>query len=151
MRDFTAEVQPHHFNPVEPEAVGRQVQQHQTPHRGVDNHFNVTVNVGAGIVLGDVNGASRVPGDQSLQQFGHFPPAFVSSEQHHHFSGIVVDCAQPVALARLARRGNHDLLALRAPDGAQGRHPAEIESIGIAKHVARFHLGSGIFNRHFFT
>ena len=80
MRDFMAEVQPHHFNRVEPGAVGRQVRQHQTPHHGVDDHINVIVNVGAGIVLGDANGASQVPGDQSLQQFGHFPPAFVASE-----------------------------------------------------------------------
>jgi hypothetical protein len=46
----------------------------------VDDHINVIVNVGAGIVLGDANGASQMPGDQSLQQFGHFPPAFVASE-----------------------------------------------------------------------
>jgi hypothetical protein len=45
----------------------------------------------------------------------------------------------------------HDLLALRTPHGAQGAHPAEIEFIGIVKHVARFHLGSGFFNRLFLT
>jgi hypothetical protein len=149
MGHLTPELPPQHFNWVEPGAVGGQVQPHQTPRSGAYDRFDCIIVGRTGIVPGEIDGAGRMFVDQALQPFSDFPPTLAASEPHDRFARLVVDRPQSRVLAWLTRRGNHHLLALQAPHGAQGGHPAEIECVGIVKHRVRFPLVASLFNRLF--
>src|SRR5512139_1654116 len=75
----------------------------------------------------------------------------MASEQHYRLTGMIIDRANAVALVRLSRGRNHDLLALWAPHRSQGRHPREVELIRIIEDLLRFQGRTGVFNRLFLT
>jgi hypothetical protein len=108
-----------------------------------------TANYAAGLTatMGPPRARGTTLDDQRLQAFGDPLAPFPAAEQHHGFARVVVDGAQTIALVRLPWGGNHDVLPSRAPQGAQGGQPTEIEFALIVKHLAEFQLVAGIFNR----
>jgi len=106
MGDLTAERPPPQLNRGQPRAVGRQVEQPQPPSCGADDGLDVIIEMGVGIIPGDVDGAGRMAVDQSLQQLGHFPAPCAAAEQHDGFARRVIAGAQTIALVRLAWGGS---------------------------------------------
>lgn len=138
MRDFTTKVSPEHFNRVKPRTVSRQVEQHQPSRRATHHGFDFIVFMSVGVVPGDVDGASGVLVNQGLQQFGDFATAFSFLEQHHRVTSVVINGPQTIVLLGHAGGRDHNLLAHRAPQGAQGWQPTQVEFVGVVEGVTFF-------------
>jgi hypothetical protein len=151
MGDFTTELAPQHRNRVQPRAIGRQIQQHQPPRRGADDSFDLIIEMGIGVIPGHIDGTSGVFVDYGLQQFGDLPATFAAPEQDDRFARVVIDGTQAIPFCGLTRRGDHDLLPLRAPHRPQCGHPTDVEFVGIVERVSCSQVVAGLFDRLFFT
>jgi hypothetical protein len=107
--------------------------------------------MGVGLIPGDIDGAGGMFVDQGLQPFGDLPATFAVPEQHPGFARMVVDGAQAIPFIRLTGRGHHDVLTPRAPHGAQGRQPTDIECVSSVKHRTGLQMVAGVLDRLFFT
>ncbi len=65
----------------------------------------------------------------------------------YRFAGLVVDRPQAVVPLGHAGRGDHHLLPDRALQSAQGRHPTDIEFVGVVEDVAGLQSIAGVFDR----
>ena len=129
MGDLTTELPPPHLDDVEPGAVDRQVEPHQPPCRGADDGLDVLIEMGVGMIPGDIDGAGRMAVDPRTQKLGHLPAPPAAAAQYHGFARLGVDGAQPIPLLRLAWGENRDVLTPRAPHGAQGGQPADMACV----------------------
>jgi hypothetical protein len=147
---LTAALPPPHLNRVQPRAGGRQVQQDQPPGRGTDDRFDLISGMGIGVIPRDIDGARGMRVDQGLQPCGDLPATFAAAAEYAGFAGLVIDGAQALALVWLPWSGKHDVLAPRAPQGAQGGQPTGRKFVRRVKHLAGFQLVASVFNRLFF-
>jgi hypothetical protein len=147
--DLPAVMPPQHLAGIQPWAVGREIQQDELAGSPAQHGLDLLILVGAGIVPGHVNGLVRVLGQQGLQEFRDFAPTFTAAGDDHGLAGVPVDHPQTIPARGLGRRRDYDLLADRAPQGAQGRMPADVEFVGIVEDLTRFQAIAGFFNRLF--
>jgi hypothetical protein len=87
---------------------------------------------------------------ECVQQCRDLATPFVRFAQAHRLSCMVIDGATTIALRGVAWGGDHPLLALRTPQGVEGRQPREIACLGIVKDLSRLQASAGRVNRLFF-
>src|SRR5918993_2728933 len=149
--DLAAEVPPEHLDRVQPRAVGRQVEEDE-PARGAAQHgLDLLVLVGAGVVPGDVDGPTGVPGQELLQKLGHLAPPLAPARDDDSLAAVPVDRAQAVAPGWLRGGGDHHLPPDEAPHGPDRRVPADVELVGVVEGLARLQAATGRFDRPFFS
>src|SRR5215217_1697526 len=125
------------------------MQQDQSACRSAQDHLDLVVLMGVGVVPGYIHGARRMLLQQRLQQFGDLTPALTPTDEDHRLAGMVVDRSDAVALFGLGWRLDHHLLALRSPHRLEGGHPAQVELVGVVEDLSRSEVVASLFNRLF--
>lgn len=126
-----------HLDGVEPRAVGRQVEEHETARGAAHHRLDLFVLMGSRVVPGNVDALARVLRQQRLEELGDLPPALSATYEHDGLAGAPVRGTQAVASRRLRRRGDHHPLADWDPEVAQRRVPGRVRSDGQGLHTRR--------------
>jgi hypothetical protein len=151
MGHFATELPPQVLYRIEPGTVGGQVEQDQPTRSPSQDSLDLVVLMGAGVIPGDIDRASRMSVKQSLQQLSHLAASFASSDQHEGFSRMVVDCTKTIAFPGLSGRRDHHLLALPAPHRSERWQPADVELVGVVEHLTWLQSIPRVLNRLFLT
>ena len=149
MGDVTAARPPPPLDRVEPRAVGRQGPPDPPPGRSTDDRVELLVSMGSRVIPGHSEGVRGRLVAQRRQPVGDLPAPFAAAEAHAGVAGVVVNGAQALPRGRWPWGGPHDVLAPRAPQGAQGGQPADIQCVRRGPHLARLQLGARVVARRF--
>ena len=116
-----------------PWAVGREVEQDEAARGTAQHGLDLVILVGVGVVPGDIDGATRMPLEEGLQQLGGLAAALVPACDDDALARAPVDRAEAIAPGWLGRRGDHHLPPLGAPERPECWEPADIELVGVVE------------------
>jgi hypothetical protein len=147
MGDVTAALPPPQRKRGEPRPGGRQGQPDQPFGRGADHGFDGIIRMGSRVIPRHSARARGMRVEQGWQPVGDRLAPVAAAAQHHGCPWRIVDRAQPLPRVGWPGGGAHHVLTPRAPQGAPGGQPPDIDFLGIVKPLSGGQPVAGVCNR----